>query len=250
MAALFALNGFRVIAPSRPGFLGTPLDTGRTYEEQADALAALLNALGVDETAAVGFSGGGPPLFLLAARFPSRVRCLVGVSTVSGPFPPRTPRQRLLWTVAGHRVLLETVVRAFRFLAVRRPRVALQRGMAEETDLPRAALDALTRRIEADPVRRAFASRVYGGTMLSRAGERFPGQRNDDALLLGLHGLPLTGVRCPALLVGGARDPLRATPRLRRAGSGEPSRAGPTTVIAGCGSATGTGRTRRSCSAG
>jgi pimeloyl-ACP methyl ester carboxylesterase len=53
-AAVFALNGFRVIAPSRPGYFGTPLATGRTYIEQADALAALLEALAVDRAAVLG----------------------------------------------------------------------------------------------------------------------------------------------------------------------------------------------------
>ena len=38
----FRVNGFRIIAPSRPGYLGTPLTTGRTPAEQADALAALM----------------------------------------------------------------------------------------------------------------------------------------------------------------------------------------------------------------
>ena len=37
----------RVLAPSRPGYLGTPLSTGRTPSEQADAMIALLDELGV-----------------------------------------------------------------------------------------------------------------------------------------------------------------------------------------------------------
>ena len=37
-----------------------------TYVEQADALAALLDVLGIEQSAALGFSGGGPPTYLLA----------------------------------------------------------------------------------------------------------------------------------------------------------------------------------------
>ncbi len=38
MAELFRANGFRVVAPSRPGYSGTPLSTGRSTADQADAL--------------------------------------------------------------------------------------------------------------------------------------------------------------------------------------------------------------------
>jgi pimeloyl-ACP methyl ester carboxylesterase len=45
---------------------------------------------------------------------------------------------------------------------------------------------------------------------LRRTGERFEGQRNDNALMLGLRSLPLADVRCPTLLVSGTADPHRA----------------------------------------
>ena len=38
-------HGFGVIAPSRPGYGRTPIENGRTYEDQADTLAALLDEL-------------------------------------------------------------------------------------------------------------------------------------------------------------------------------------------------------------
>jgi pimeloyl-ACP methyl ester carboxylesterase len=47
----------RVIAPSRPGYLGTPLSTGRTPGEQAAAMVALLDELEVERAVVVGLSG-------------------------------------------------------------------------------------------------------------------------------------------------------------------------------------------------
>ena len=38
-------EGFSVLTPSRPGYDDTPSSVGRTAEEAADALAALLDAL-------------------------------------------------------------------------------------------------------------------------------------------------------------------------------------------------------------
>lgn len=43
----FEAAGFGTITPSRPGYLRTPLATGRTFAEQADAVAALLDALAI-----------------------------------------------------------------------------------------------------------------------------------------------------------------------------------------------------------
>src|SRR5262245_52693438 len=40
-------DGFTVITPSRPGYLRTPVATGATPEQAADALAGLLDVLGI-----------------------------------------------------------------------------------------------------------------------------------------------------------------------------------------------------------
>ena len=53
-------RGFRIVGWSRPGYLGTPLEVGRTPAEQADAAAALLDTLGIDRVCVYGASGGGP----------------------------------------------------------------------------------------------------------------------------------------------------------------------------------------------
>lgn len=71
------LDGFHVVLPSRPGYGATPIDTGRTYEQQADALVGLLDALGIDRCAVIGVSGGGPVAVALAARHHERVAALV-----------------------------------------------------------------------------------------------------------------------------------------------------------------------------
>lgn len=64
------VNGFGIIAPSRPGYLGTPLSTGRTFAQQGDALAALLDALGIDRIMVDRYLGRWPGR--LRARRPAR----------------------------------------------------------------------------------------------------------------------------------------------------------------------------------
>lgn len=91
IAGLLGDGTWAVVAPSRPGYLRTPLAVGRTPAEQADALVALLDALGVTRVGVVGVSGGGPAALHLALRHPARVARLVLWQAVTAPGPPPVP---------------------------------------------------------------------------------------------------------------------------------------------------------------
>ena len=79
----FVEKGFSVICPSRPGYLRTPSSTGRTFAEQADSFAALLDVLGIDKVGVVCGSGGGPPAYEFAMRYPGRTTALVAIDAIS-----------------------------------------------------------------------------------------------------------------------------------------------------------------------
>ncbi len=81
--AAFRHPSHRTLAPSRPGSLRTPLSVGASPAEQADAFAALLDALELPDVVVMAASGGGPSALELAARHPSRVRCLILIEPVS-----------------------------------------------------------------------------------------------------------------------------------------------------------------------
>ena len=93
----------RVIAPSRPGYLGTALNVGKTPRDQADAYADLLDALSIRRAAIVGLSGGGPSSLQFAAHHADRCAALVLISAVTCKRPPS--ERPLLW-----RILLSTVL--------------------------------------------------------------------------------------------------------------------------------------------
>ncbi len=76
-AEVWAGDGFRVIGPSRFGYFRSALPTGAHPALQADAFAALLDALGADRAAVLGFSAGGPPAIQFALRHPDRTLALV-----------------------------------------------------------------------------------------------------------------------------------------------------------------------------
>jgi pimeloyl-ACP methyl ester carboxylesterase len=66
----------RFIAPSRFGYLGSNMPLDATPAHQADALAALLDALGVDQIDVIGESAGATSALQLALRHPERVKHL------------------------------------------------------------------------------------------------------------------------------------------------------------------------------
>lgn len=77
MTGALAPRGYRLIAPSRFGYLGSAAPAALTTESQADAYAELLDHLGIDRTNVVAISAGAWSAIQFAARHPERCRALV-----------------------------------------------------------------------------------------------------------------------------------------------------------------------------
>ncbi len=90
--------GRRVIAPSRFGYLGSALPPGATPADQADAFAALLDALEIARTDVAAFSAGAASGLQLALRHPGRVNHLVVISGYwpGGPTAKTAPQANRL----------------------------------------------------------------------------------------------------------------------------------------------------------
>ncbi len=74
--------GVTIVSVSRPGYLRTPIETGRSTEEQADALLALMDVLGIPWAAVAGGSAGGPVAVQFALRHPDRCWGLILLCSV------------------------------------------------------------------------------------------------------------------------------------------------------------------------
>ena len=74
-----------VIAPSRPGYLGTPLDGRVAAEAQADALAALLDTLERDKVAIITENLATDVALVFAEKFPNRVNKFVIINVFFTP---------------------------------------------------------------------------------------------------------------------------------------------------------------------
>jgi 2-hydroxy-6-oxonona-2,4-dienedioate hydrolase len=79
----------RWVSISRFGYLGTPMSADASTPAQADAIADLLDTLGIERASILAVSGGVPPALQLAARHPDRVSRMALIS--SAPFTPFTP---------------------------------------------------------------------------------------------------------------------------------------------------------------
>jgi len=199
---------FRVIAPSRPGYLRTPLAMGRTTDEAADAMICLLDALDISRAGVVGISGGGPTAVAIAMRHPQRVGALAMVCAISHRHvqPGITTKSlfgRVLFSSAGA-WLLDLVS----WIAVVLSRVAplmMVRRVLGMTEL--GTRKAISQRAAA--VRRD-AGRLYWFTRLLE--HSFPisprkiGLSNDLVQFASLNGHIDGRIHCPVLVIHGRID--------------------------------------------
>jgi pimeloyl-ACP methyl ester carboxylesterase len=77
MTAALAGRGYRLVAPSRFGYLGSILPSNLTTSMQANAYAQLLDHLGIDKVVVVGISAGAWSSMQFAIHHPERCQALV-----------------------------------------------------------------------------------------------------------------------------------------------------------------------------
>jgi len=184
--------GHRYVAVSRPGYLGTPLRSGRTPEAQADLYAEALDGLGVSGAAVMAVSGGGPSAIQFAVRHPERCRALVLVSTCSGRIETRIP---LSFQLTKRLMRWSWFADTMRRKAARDPARAAARSIADPSIRARTLADP-----EAGPL---FTELLL--STLDRAAARLPGTENDIAVTRSTE-YPLERVAAPTLVVHGTAD--------------------------------------------
>lgn len=191
--AAFGILSHRAVAPSRPGYLGTPMQSGRTPEQQADLHAALLDALGHDSAVVIAVSGGGQSAVQFALRHPERCGALILVSACTAPLMAKIPFRfhvmKLLARIPG-------VASRLRAKVARNPLKAAERSIPDPDLRSRTVQHP-----EAGPL--LFALQL---STMEQMATRLPGTENDIAQSRAPFAYPVEQITVPTLILHGAQD--------------------------------------------
>lgn len=141
--------GYRVIAPSRFGYPGTPVPERTDAVAQADTLARVLERLGVERAVVMGASAGGITALAFAARNPDRTAALLLMVPAYYPRQDAAPepwsplRSRAVTAALRSDLLFWSALRAFP-AGMASTILATDRALIESADgAERARLDAI-----------------------------------------------------------------------------------------------------------
>ncbi len=188
----FAAQGIRVIAPSRFGYLGTPLPADASPPAQADAHACLLDALGIERAAVLGASAGALSAMQLAIRHPQRVASLVLLvplayrPTTAAATPPSPLAEKVLLSLIGSDFVYWSAMHLARGQVI-------ARVLATPPVVVAAASPAEQARVQ------AMVNSILPVSL------RAEGLRNETKIAMHLQPYALEAIRAPTLLIS-ARD--------------------------------------------
>lgn len=179
--------GYRVIAPSRFGYLGSAFPADPSSERQADAFVALLDHLEIERLPMIGGSAGALSALQFAIRHPQRCSALIPI--VPATFAPgRSPLQQSALTKA----IIEHALRSdFLFWS----------GLVFAPDAMTAALLATDPELVAvaSAEEQARVRRILWDIM--PVSERAEGLLNDAKLSGNPAPMPLEQIRAPTLTI-------------------------------------------------
>jgi len=172
------LNGIQGIAVSRAGYLRTPIETGPSPNQLADACISMLDALHIEKAAILGLSGGGMSAAHFALGHPNRCWGLVLADAIT-----RVPPNASVKIVQRANSLPDGIAWLMTRLAV-------------HVGLPLMVRDAETR-----SMMRVF----FENNPIS---ERRAGVQNDLDQVHAMDEFNWEEIRVPALLIHGDKDQL------------------------------------------
>ena len=123
LGGFLEMEGFEVLALSRPGYLRTPLSMGDTPRKQAEVAAALLDSLSIPVVAVIGEGFGAAVASEFTHLFPQRTTALVLVSAVTAPLekPPTASPTDFATKRFSQRPLADSLALAFDFTTIGTP---------------------------------------------------------------------------------------------------------------------------------
>lgn len=184
------IQGYRVISPSRFGYLRTPMVEDVSPERQADAFCALLDHLGIQQVALVGISGGGPAALYFALKYPDRCWALCMLSAITQSLPQfNKSTQFILTMMSSSSFFYWLLAKMFLDLLIRASGInkAIRKQFYQDHEALQVAREIM---------------RMFPVHM------RRPGTLKDLQMCRNLESIPVEQIRCPTMVVHGEKDPL------------------------------------------
>jgi 2-hydroxy-6-oxonona-2,4-dienedioate hydrolase len=182
---------FQYVAPSRFGYLRTPVPSNPAPDAQADAYAALLDTLNVNSVIIIGLSAGGPSALQFALRHPGRCHGLMMLSAASHPVPPLPPILRFIYPF-----MLKSDFIPWLFYAIAPHAVFQANGVSR----------ALLAQIKFEREKMHFLDALYQTTFPTTP--RRDGMINDMQQLTIFPSYPIELITVPTLVVHAVNDPI------------------------------------------
>jgi 2-hydroxy-6-oxonona-2,4-dienedioate hydrolase len=195
LARDFLGAGFRVVAPSRFGYLRTPMPADASPSAQADAHACLLDALNLQKVVVIGGSMGAPSAMQLCIRHRERCSALILLFPIA--FAPRSTNESPPQPSALAQFLMNTTLRSdFVFWVaskLSRNTVMKMIGATPPADFKNAA-----------PEEQARVLAVLRN--IEPIGQREKGLRNDAAVAPSVPRYDLERIAVPTLVISAEDD--------------------------------------------
>jgi 2-hydroxy-6-oxonona-2,4-dienedioate hydrolase len=182
---------FQYLAPSRFGYLRSPVPSDPAPKAQADVYAALLDTLDVNSVVIIGLSAGGPSALQFALRHSGRCRGLIMLSAASRPVPPLPSILRAIYPFM---LRSDFIPWLFYFMA---PHAVFQANGVSR---------ALLARIKFDREKMRLLDALYTTTFPTTP--RREGMINDMQQLTNFPSYPLERITAPSLIVHAVNDPI------------------------------------------
>jgi len=199
-------NGYSLLTPSRPGYLGTSItEQNQSPAGQADLVAALLDTLNIQPVAVVGASAGGPGALQFALRHPDRTQRLVLVSANTQRTPlseeqRNNPLAKMIMNKRSQNLTYFLVHRGMTKL----PALTLKDLAKTETTLGEARSQELIEQILDDPEQLNNLHRMADAMVPAKP--RFDGVMNDLRNQEEMERFPLENIQASTLIIHSRYD--------------------------------------------
>jgi pimeloyl-ACP methyl ester carboxylesterase len=193
-------QGFKLICPSRPGFLGTPLSSGKSINEQVELINQLLEYLKIDEVSIISMSAGGLIMYPFAIKYAKKVKSIVGISAISSKY--MLPEQVSRWAQSFFMTDVGLWLTKESFLMF--PEMTIKKFLDSGSAIRPEQMNKRVQEIISSPLEMMLVNEII--TLMTDYAIREAGTTNDILNGENLDKFDLAKINCPSLIIHGTHD--------------------------------------------